>query len=257
MVEKKHKNPQKNNIPFKYNPIWVEEYKMMRAELVDYMNKMHEVKNMMYIAVGSVMIFSVSNKLPFLCVLLPLLLILPTYKNAVNYWLCVRKASAYLVVFHESYEDCPFHWESRHNMYKKIKKDESFKKSTFVNIPSHLFSYYTCAGIVIIVYFLKLFSYIAEQINRNEITSVLEIRIDGISVLFYIIFGIGLIIFLFFFFVYMSGGKSSAEFITDFLLIKNREVQKEIGKCWKNGSCVEYDDDDEISKITEMLNRYL
>ena len=194
------KNNRKTNDSSKfiqYDPVWIEEYKMMREELVNYMNKLHELKNMMYITVGSVMVFSISDKLPFLCVLLPLLLILPTYKSTINYWLCVRKASAYLVVFHESYEDCPIHWESRHNMFKKLKrKNKNFKKSMINDIPSHLFSYYTCASIIVIVYILKLYKYIIEGIDKQETINIFDICIDDISVLFYIILAIVLPIFL-------------------------------------------------------------
>jgi hypothetical protein len=102
-----------------YQEAWINEYNMMRSELVDYMNMLQSVRNMMYIGVSAAFAFAFSDKSIFICSFLPLVFILPSYQCAVNYWNCVRKASAYLVVFHESYNDCPCHWESRHNMYRQ------------------------------------------------------------------------------------------------------------------------------------------
>ncbi|KAI4445341.1 hypothetical protein C823_007848 [Eubacterium plexicaudatum ASF492] len=170
---------------------------MMREELVNYMNKLHEVKNMMYIAVGSILLFTISDTLPIICVLLPLLFVLPIYISAVNYWLCIRKISSYLVVFHESYEDCPIHWESRNNMLKKIgiREKENFSKSTFSNIPTQLYPYYTCASMTITVYFLQLYKYAIKEMKLHSSINFLMISIDGIKVYIHIIIGVVIIIF--------------------------------------------------------------
>lgn len=261
MERKKHKNKKRKDKDIvgsiqapsseTYNPILYNEYKMMREELVNYMDKIQAVRNMMYVAAGTILALAISDTIPFLCTMLPLLFILPAYMSAVNYWICVRKASAYLVVFHESYEDCPIHWESRHNMLKKIgkKKKENFRKSTVSNIASQLVCYYACASITICVYALRLHKYVAEEMTSDMSSAFWDINIDGIPILGYIISGIVVILFLCIFFICASMGESYDSFLTKFLLIKSREEQKEIGKCWP--------DTDNLTKISEMLKKYL
>lgn len=239
MVEKRHKNTRKRaNIdnPYlnTYNPIWIDEYKMMREELVNYMDKLQSVRNMMYLAIGTIFTFSISDKLPIFCILLPLLLIVPAYATAVNYWICVRKASAYLVIFHESYKDCPIHWESRHNMLKNMGNRKAvFEKSTLRNIPYQLLAYYGCAAITMIVYVFQLCRCVDEL--SEEVPTFWNISIDDIPILVYIITGIIITILLFVFFIVFSKGESYDSFLKKFLLIKNREEQSEIGKRCPDG----------------------
>lgn len=267
MKEKSVKRKKKNEIfndhlipnpcPKKYNQIWVDEYKMMRGELVSYMQKLQEVRNMMYITIGAVFAFSISKELPFFCTLLPLLFILPTYTTAVDYWVCVRKASAYLVVFHESFEDCPIHWESRHNMLKKMSnKKENFKKSIFRNVPLQLIPYYACAAFTMIVYILRLYKYVDDNRTLKISPSLYDISIDGIPILAYIITGFFITIFLLIFFICFSMGESYDSFCRKFLLIKNREEQREIGKCWPEG--IFYKKHIDYSQeIFQIIDKYL
>jgi hypothetical protein len=154
-----------------YQEEWINEYNMMRSELVDYMNMLQSVRNMMYIGVSATFAFAFSDKSIFICSFLPLVFILPAYQCAVNYWNCVRKASAYMVVFHESYNDCPCHWESRHNMYRHDER-ENYKKSIFFNISSQLASYYICAAITMIYYFARLYIVTSMEIRSSGAVSM-------------------------------------------------------------------------------------
>jgi hypothetical protein len=154
-----------------YQEAWINEYNMLRSELVDYMNMIQSVRNMMYIGVSATFAFAFSDKSIFICSFLPLVFILPSYQCAVNYWNCVRKASAYMVVFHESYNDCPCHWESRHNMYRHDKR-ENYKKSIFFNISSQLVSYYICATITMIYYFARLYIVTSMEIRSSGAVSM-------------------------------------------------------------------------------------
>lgn len=97
-----------------------EEYKMIREEIMAYMDKLQTVRNMMFVAVAAMMAlaYTKENAHP-LTALLPIPFILSSYSCATNYWISVRKAAAYLVIYHESSPSCPFRWESRHNMFKK------------------------------------------------------------------------------------------------------------------------------------------
>ena len=117
-----------------YDPSRMEEYKMLREEIVNYMDKQQSLRDMIYVAMAACIAFVFSEDIPFICMLLPLLFLLPAYACACNYWICVRKASAYLVVFHECYVDCPFHWETRHGLseeYNPKAADEMRRKSVF------------------------------------------------------------------------------------------------------------------------------
>lgn len=260
--KKRKKNNKKNDtIMFrshskKYNLNWLNEYKMMREELVNYMEKLQTVRNMMYITIGAVFTLSISKELPFFCALLPLLFILPAYTTAVDYWVCVRKASAYLVVFHESYEDCPIHWESRHGMLKKIRKRKNFKKSIFRNIPLQLTSYYTCSATTIIIYILRLYKYVDQKKSLKPSLNFWSISIDGIPILVYIVTGFIITIFLVVFFICFSMGESYDSFLKKFLLIKYREEQCEIGKRWIdkifNEKDIEYP-----QEICQIIDKYL
>ena len=171
-----------------YKDIWLEEYKMMREELVNYMEKLQSVRNMMYVAIGSAFLFLVNEQVSFLCALLPLLLVISAYSNVVNYWVCVRKASAYLVVFHESYEDCPIHWESRHNMLKKIgkKKNENYEKSVCANILPQLAVYYCCSAVIILICVFRLMVQ-AYGISENESVAIWKVKINGMAVSVYLL----------------------------------------------------------------------
>lgn len=227
----------------KYDPSWLDEYKMMRDELVNYMEKLQSVRNMMYLTLGAIFAFSTTLNLPFFCALLPLLFVVPAYLTAVDYWICVRKASAYLVVFHESYEDCPIHWESRHNMLKKMKKKkENFKKSTVKNVALQLSSYYACAIITIIVYALRLINYI----NISECDSAFDVKIDGISIIWYFAIGVIAVLIMIAFFIIGSRGESYDSFLRKCV----------IGKCWLNEKFNEKGDRYSL-EIQEIIKRYL
>lgn len=65
-----------------YNPIWIEEYKMMREEIVNYMDKQQALRDMLYVAMAACIVFAFSDDVPFLAMLLPLLFILPAYACA-------------------------------------------------------------------------------------------------------------------------------------------------------------------------------
>ncbi|MDO5540430.1 MAG: hypothetical protein Q4F83_10180 [Eubacteriales bacterium] len=243
----------------KYKPDWIKEYNMMREELVNYMDKMQDVRNMMYIAVGTTFVFTLSANVHFLSKLLPLLFILPSYMCATNYWLGVRKASAYLVVFHESYDDCPIHWESRNSMLKKVKKRirDSRSKSTFFSVGSQLGSYYACASVIMIFYVLQICQYVANKKKLDNSLVFWKIRISGVPILVYIIAGSAITLFLLWFFVHYSKGESYKDLIIKFLLIKKKEEQQKIGKCWPNGKS-DIDADNALFKeISEDVERWL
>lgn len=230
-----------------YNPAWAEEYKMMREELMVYMEKLQSLRDITYGAVGAVLVAVLATDIHFFFILLPICFILPSYICAVNYWTCVRKASAYLVVFHESYEDCPFHWESRHNMWKKAGKHitENFRESVLVSIGPQLASYYICFGAVIISYLFKMYLRALEVVAQKTVGSA-ELKFSGVNEFLYTeIDGFTVWIYLFIAFAVSAvsvycfwkflRSTSYEKFLTDFTVIRLKEQQSDIGKCWPEG----------------------
>jgi hypothetical protein len=239
-----------------YKNEWTYEYQMMRDELVKYMDMLQTVRNMMYISVAAAFAFAFSASNMFICSLLPLVFIIPAYSCAVNYWLCVRKASAYLVVFHESYKDCPYHWESRHNMLRHD-NHENFKTSTFFNIASQLASYFVCASLTMFFYFFRMYILAVNYLKDYEEATFWDIKINDIGIIFYIVIGIIALGFTSIFFVKYSNGKSYNDLLADFLTIKNNEIQTRIGKCWKNGEALlnrENQINQEITEVDEYMS---
>lgn len=209
-----------------YNMCWIDEYKMMREEIVNHMDKQQTLRDMLYVAMAACIVFAFSDDVPFLAMLLPLLFILPAYACASNYWICVRKASAYLVVFHECYVDCPFHWEIRHGLCEKYNpkvEKETFQRSTFFNIYIQLSLYYMFAFVTMILYIIRLYTQIVESIAVDPSVFWLEVRIDGFPVWFYIMAGISMIGVMIFAFVKLSMGPSYQEFLERFHQAREQE----------------------------------
>ncbi len=205
---------------------------MMREEIVNYMDKQQALRDMLYVAMAACIVFAFSDDVPFLAMLLPLLFILPAYACASNYWICVRKASAYLVVFHECYVDCPFHWELRHGLCKEYNprvEEETIRKSTFFNIYIQLSLYYMFAFITMVLYAIRLYAQIMERIAINSSMSWAEVMIDGFPAWFYIISGIGMTAVVVFAFIKLSMGPSYQEFLERFFQAREREENE-----WKN-----------------------
>lgn len=110
----------------KQNPDYIlEEYKMMRQEILQYLQEYQTVRNMMYVVTGAILAIGIDSESVYL-LLLPLIVIIPSYLIAVNYWDNVNKAASYLQVFCEKEmfgtdvkERFPIQWETRLDSLKK------------------------------------------------------------------------------------------------------------------------------------------
>ena len=209
-----------------YDPARMEEYKMLREEIVNYMDKQQSLRNMIYVAMAACIAFVFSDDIPFICMLLPLLFLLPAYACACNYWICVRKASAYLVVFHECYVDCPFHWETRHGLseeYNPKAADEMRRKSVFFSIYIQLSLYYVFALITILLYAFRLHARIAEQLAADSSLAWQYAAIDGIPAYVYVIIGVSITAVFAALFARLSMGTSYLEFLKKFQAVREKE----------------------------------
>lgn len=92
-----------------------EEYLFIRTEILQYLQNYQNVRNMMYIVTATCLGFALSAEVPNpYFYLLPLLVIIPSFLVAINFWKSVRIDAIYLEVFHEK-SGSPFQWESRHD----------------------------------------------------------------------------------------------------------------------------------------------
>lgn len=124
------------------------EYLMMRQEMLQYMEEYQTVRNMMYIVTATIIGFIEGMHMPKYLFLLPLIVIIPSYIIAIDYWKCVVRAATYLMVFHEKKIDAQFRWETRHYMLGDPKTTQ------IVNV--QLIPYYVCAIVCFCLYFFNL-----------------------------------------------------------------------------------------------------
>lgn len=181
------------------------EYLMMRQEILQYLGEYQAVRNMMYLVTATTMGFAFSQgtlKMPFLF-LIPLMVILPSYIIATDYWKCVTKASTYLIVFYEQEKDSAFHWESRST---KLGKRYSFMANmNYQHIP-----YYVCGGLCLILYFISCW-------GIRGFTNCWEI-IDYVYVL------IGTIVAILSVFIFIHYGKvDNMAFCREWMAVKEEE----------------------------------
>lgn len=90
----------------------IEGYLMLRTEILQYLEEYQTVRNMMYAVTGTLLTIGIGFKNGYL-LLVPLLVIIPSYFVSINYEKCVYVAASYLKVFYERREDFPIKWESR------------------------------------------------------------------------------------------------------------------------------------------------
>ena len=94
-----------------------QEYLMLRAEILQYLQHYQSIRVFMYTSCAAIFVFLFQRETREpLMFLLPLLVIIPAYLSAANYWLCVTVDSAYLVVFHEE-QGSSFQWERNHDQF--------------------------------------------------------------------------------------------------------------------------------------------
>lgn len=127
-----------------------EEYQFIHAELLQYLNNYQAVRNMMYVVTLACLGLSIGNDAqnPHLC-LLPLIVILPSFLVAVNFWKCVLIDSTYLKIFHED-RGSPFRWEGRHDqLFQQMPKLDDA-----INV--QYLPYAVCAAVSLLLYVIHL-----------------------------------------------------------------------------------------------------
>lgn len=209
------------------------EYDMMRREIEIYMDKVQILRNMTWAGIGVfTAISSVIEKTSLIfTLLLPNMLLLATFAMVCDYWDGVRKASAYLIVFHESEPECPYRWESRQQMMFELNhtinhKEKSWailrkKGDLWYVIGTQLAMFPVMSSGVLLIYFLKVWQLLENDCERIH----------------YIFAGFVVIIVLFCIYKKIANsGTSLDDYLDLFLNVKEGETLTEEGMMWKYDS---------------------
>lgn len=132
------------------NELKIREYEMLRQEILQYLDKYQVVRNMMYVITVILLGFCLTGKNTIVyAYLLPLIVILPSYITAYDYWKCTTKLAAYLIVFHERDKKYPYQWEIRKNNFNE--NNHFLPKNDYQELP-----YISCYICCISLYFFKI-----------------------------------------------------------------------------------------------------
>lgn len=93
----------------------IEEYKLLKQEIINNNNIMRNFQIALYSATGLILTFAFMQDEPMIC-LLPYLVIIPLYLFRIKQSCDTIKVGAYMIVFLEGRE---FNWETRFNKYEK------------------------------------------------------------------------------------------------------------------------------------------
>lgn len=85
------------------------EYLMIREEIMYYYNVIHSSRNILYVALATILTFAISKNDPLLC-MIPYCVIIPIYIVTIDYQYGMWRMGTYLLVFLEGQN---FNWENR------------------------------------------------------------------------------------------------------------------------------------------------
>lgn len=101
-----------------------DEYLMLRNEILKDYDIIQNSRYLLYVAVASILSFSLSQEEPLLF-LIPYVVIIPTYLVSIDYTLDMYRIATYLMVFIEPVE---FNWENRQYKFNYIINKKNSKK---------------------------------------------------------------------------------------------------------------------------------
>lgn len=155
---KEIKNESKNKSSLVFNP--EKEYEMLRTEILQYIEEYQTVRNMMYVAMISILGFNRALWNNTYLVLLPLIVILPSYIIFYDYWKCVTCASTYIQVFLEDETiQKSYHWETRHRDFSILLSNACKKKGkriTDFGMHFQQIPYLVCEALCLSLYWINI-----------------------------------------------------------------------------------------------------
>lgn len=128
----------------------LEEYRMLRTEILQYLEEYQNVRNMMYVMTGAILALGIGTEEIYL-LLLPLIVIIPSYLIALSYRNNINKIATYLRVYYEEAKNiCPLKWESRLRQYN-IDYSGLDRDRNSVQFVSYRLTAFACC----VIYFLR------------------------------------------------------------------------------------------------------
>lgn len=108
-----------------------DEYLMLRNEILKDYDIIQNSRYLLYVAVASILSFSLSQEEPLLF-LIPYVVIIPTYLVSIDYTLDMYRIATYLMVFIEPVE---FNWENRQYKFNYIINKKIPRRYNFFHFP--------------------------------------------------------------------------------------------------------------------------
>jgi len=152
----------------------VEEYKLLREEMLSLVNIRFTTINILYTGVSAILALGISLANP-LIFLLSFCVIIPTYYMVMDNNKSIKKIGAYLQVFHENFE---FNWESRLFEFEK-----NINGSTRTPAYSFMFPFYILGFIAIGLFFLY-FDFSVQVKDARLVELMVAFVLFGLTLLF-------------------------------------------------------------------------
>lgn len=168
------------------NDYELEECRLIRAEILQYLEEFQTVRNMMYAVTGVLLGFGVQTGNSYL-LLLPLLVIIPSYFIAIDYEKCVNVAATYLKVFYEQKDGFPIKWETRKvylNPYLSQSSERYISSFNKQDLPYRV-SAMACVLIYLGIWCINYLSYWAGCLSERAMPSsgVLELLLGIVALI--------------------------------------------------------------------------
>ena len=202
----------------------IEEYKMLRTEILQYLQHYQNIRTFMFTSTTAIFtfLFKSETREP-LMYLLPLLVVIPAYLSAVNYWLCVTVDAAYLIVFHEGQkgfkglEENNFNWETRHSRFGKLTKSRKHVGYSWLIENIQPLAYILVSMVCFIAYGYLLYLKVNGTSVNTQLLNTVGVSVD-------IVIGVISFIICFFLFVFVRV-KEKDSYVAQWRMVKDEEVK--------------------------------
>ncbi len=123
------------------------EYLMIKEEIMYYYSVIHSSRNILYVALGTILTYALSSSEPMIC-LVPYCVIIPVYIVTIDYQYGMWRMGTYLSVFLEGKD---FNWETRLHKLNTASKNEIERHAS-----SYQWPFIICGLCCSILFFMKI-----------------------------------------------------------------------------------------------------
>lgn len=181
------------------------EYKMLKDEMVRAIDTINNVRNILYVAIISVLTFAVKEQLPFLF-LISYIIIIPIYGITINRMHQFYRAAAYIMVFIEE-QGSEIKWETR--LYSLIQQSNNQHRIRYQK--ANVFPFVFISGFITILFFIYL------DLERiNELSVMIQMTLAIVLFLGVLVISVN----------QKSPDKLRKEYVDKWKVVKNIENKK-------------------------------